>query len=234
MDILALILAGGLGKRLRPLTDRLPKPMLTINGRPILEWQVEILKRQGVRRFVFLVGYKAEAIEEYFGDGSSLGIEIRYSRESEPLGTGGALRNAARVIDREVFLMLNGDVITNLDIKPLLSKLESNEDIEAVIAAVELPSPYGILEIDENGMIRRFVEKPTIENTWINAGIYAMRRSIVEKCPEKGDIEKTVFPQLAVQGRLAAVKYTGVVWKSIDSHKDIEEATEAISEIIQK
>ncbi len=229
MGGLAVILAGGLGKRLRPITERIPKPMIEVAGKPILQWQVEFLSQNGINKFIFLVGYKAEVIERYFNDGSEMGVEILYSREKEPLGTAGALKNAEHLIKEEKFLMLNGDIITNLNPSPLLQAVEDNAFMVA-IASVPLPSPYGILEIEDDIVIG-FKEKPQIPGIWINAGIYAMRKEIIEMCPTKGDIEKTVFPILAEQKRIRVVKYEDVVWKSIDSHKDIDEATKLIEKI---
>ncbi|MEM1775262.1 MAG: nucleotidyltransferase family protein, partial [Desulfurococcaceae archaeon] len=114
--MLAAILAGGLGKRLRPYTDDLPKPMIQVADRPILEWQILWLKKYGIREIVLLVGYRKEKIIEYFGSGSKLGVKITYVVEDDPLGTGGAIKNAEHVLSKdEVFLVLNGDIITNLN-----------------------------------------------------------------------------------------------------------------------
>jgi len=220
-----LILAGGYGKRLRPYTENIPKPLIPIKGRPILEYQLHWLKGQGVDRFVFLVGYKADKIIEYFGDGSKWGVEIEYSVEEEPLGTGGALRNASRYVDEEVFIVLNGDVITDLRILPLLENLGR---YKASIALIPMPSPYGIVETDEEGVVTRFREKPILEDKWINGGVYAMRREILRILPEKGDIEKTVFPHLAEEKLMVGVRYQGVFWRSIDTIKDLEYMEEKV------
>ncbi|MEM1620104.1 MAG: nucleotidyltransferase family protein [Fervidicoccaceae archaeon] len=228
--MLALIYAGGLGKRLRPLTDAIPKPMIRVGGKPILQWQLEHLRRHDVRRILLLVGYKAEAIEKYFGDGSAFGVEIKYSREEEPLGTAGSLAKALELVNTEKFLLLNGDIITNIDVRKLLEALDNEPKAGASIAAVELPSPFGVLQIDESGLVRGFVEKPRLKDVWINAGLYAMRKSVVEGlCPRRGDVERTLLPALAEEGRLVAVRYPGALWKSIDSFKDLEEAEELVS-----
>lgn len=231
-NIQVVILAGGLGLRLRPITEKVPKPMIEVAGKPILEWQLEWYKRHGFRRFVFLVGYKWEVISEYFGDGRRWGVEIRYSREEEPLGTAGALRNALPQIDSDSIVMSNGDVITTLNPLRLLQILESSTETDIVIAAVELPSPYGVLDISPEGVIKGFREKPLIKNVWINAGVYAMKRSIAVEAPEKGDLEKTVFPQKASQGRVRAVTYPDTPWKSVDNFKDIREAEKILKQTI--
>jgi len=217
----ALILAGGLGKRLRPYTDETPKPLIKVAGKPILEHQIIWLKKQGVEEFIILVGYKREKILEYFGDGNRLGVKIEYSIEEEPLGTGGAIKNAKEYLENiSSFLVLNGDILTDLRILPLIDSL--NEDIVGVLALVPLPSPYGIVEFDDEGYILRFREKPLIEDYWINAGVYLFNKSIFKYLPDKGDIEKITFPILADKGLLKSVRYQGIFWRSIDTFKDIE------------
>ena len=224
----AVILAGGYGKRLRPLTIDKPKPLVEIAGKPILLWQIEWLKKYNIDEIVLLVGYLRDKIIEYIGSGRKFDVKVTYVVEDEPLGTGGALKNAELVLrNEEKFLVLNGDIITNLDPLKLLANV--NENIVVSIAAVPLRSPYGILSIDEKGYIIRFEEKPIIENYWINAGVYAMTPKIFEYLPDKGDIERTTFPKLASEKRLIATKYTGVLWRSIDTYKDVEEAGKELS-----
>jgi NDP-sugar pyrophosphorylase family protein len=217
----AVILAGGFGKRLRPYTDKTPKSLIKVAGRPILEHQILWLRKQGIEEFILLVGYKREKILEYFGNGERLGVKIEYSIEEEPLGTGGAIKNAkGKLKNTSSFLILNGDILTDLRILPLIDSL--NKDVVGVLALVPLPSPYGIVEFDDEGYILRFREKPLLEDYWINAGVYLFNESIFEYLPDKGDIEKITFPTLADEGLLKAVKYQGVFWRSIDTFKDIE------------
>ena len=227
---LAAILAGGYGKRLRPLTIERPKPLLEVAGKPILLHLIEWLKYYGISDIVLLVGYLKEKIIEAVGSGSKYGVTIVYSVEDEPLGTGGALRNAAGILAKtEKFLLVNGDILTNLDPRPLLDKV--NDEIYVAIATVPLRSPYGILEITEDGMVRRFREKPILEDHWINAGVYAMTPKVIEYLPARGDLEKATLPRLASESRVAAVRYDirRVYWRSIDSVKDLEEASAEIA-----
>lgn len=224
-----MILAGGYGKRLRPLTENLPKPLLEVAGKPILFWQIEFFKKHGVREFVLAVGYLKEKVMEKVGSGEKLGIKAIYVVEDEPLGTGGAIKNAEPVLrNEEKFLVSNGDVITNLDATKLCQAL--TDDLVAVMALVPLPSPYGIV-ITDNGKVVEFKEKPKLKDYWINAGIYCMKPEIFKYLPTSGDIEKTAFPELAKEGKLGAVKFPDAFWKSIDSHKDLEEANKILSEI---
>lgn len=222
-NLLGVILAGGFGKRLKPLTDRIPKNLIEINNKPIIQHQIEWLKSQGVKRFLILTGYLSQMMIDYLGDGRKFGVKIVYSKENDPLGTGGAVKNAYKYLDNENnFILVNGDIITNIDIYPLVENINRYADCIGVLSTVPLPSPYGIIEFDKEGKIQKFVEKPLIEDYWINAGVYLFKKDVLEYLPEKGDLEKTTLPRLAELGKLRVVKYMGVFWRSIDSHKDVE------------
>ncbi|WP_016730431.1 nucleotidyltransferase family protein [Saccharolobus islandicus] len=219
----AVILAGGYGKRLRPLTDDRPKPLIEVAGRPIIEWQISWLKQFGITSFVILTGYKWEVLIKWLSENEKrLGISTYFSIEEEPLGTGGALRKVERLLSTEnTFIVLNGDIITNLDI----SKLKISNENVMTMSLVPLKSPYGIVETKDDKIID-FKEKPILENYWINAGVYLMRKEIFKYLPEKGDMEKLTFPKLAKESLLIGIKYYDVYWRSIDTIKDIEEVSE--------
>jgi len=228
----AVILAGGYGKRLRPLTETTPKPLLQVAGKPIIVHQIEWLRSHGFNEIVVTVGWLKEKIIDELGSGSKFGVTIVYAVEEEPLGTGGALYNIKDVLaKRERFLVINGDILTNLDPTKLLEAL--SKGYSASIAAVELKSTYGVMEIAEDGKVLRFREKPVIPDYWINAGVYAMTPGTLKYMPERGDLERTALPRLASEGRLVAVKYSlnTIYWRSIDSHKDLEEASREIEEM---
>ncbi|MFQ6134231.1 MAG: NDP-sugar synthase [Nitrososphaerales archaeon] len=218
-----VILAGGFGKRLRPLTDSKPKPLIRVSGVPILLWQLNWLREHGIDDVVICAGYLKERIVNYIGDGDRFGVNAEYAIEETPLGTGGALKNAKNLLEgEESFVMLNGDILTNLDPQELYKRVDGRA--EAAIAVVPLPSPYGIIDIEEDDTIRGFREKPLLEGYWINAGAYCLSSSILDDLPDKGNIETTTFPKLAETGAIKAVRYRDAFWRSIDSHKDIEEA----------
>ncbi len=222
------ILAGGFGKRLRPLTEETPKPMVKVAGYPIILWQIMLFKSYGYRDFVILAGYRWEKIVEGLGSGRKLGVRIAYVVEDEPLGTGGAIKNAEHVLKgEEYFIVTNGDIITNINLRPLVERVLSSDAVGG-IALVNLRSPYGVVEVDEGGFVREFKEKPVLDYK-INAGIYVFKQQIFSYLPPKGDIEKTAFPRLASERKLVGVTYNEVYWRSIDTLKDLEEASEYLS-----
>ena len=220
----AIILAGGRGKRLKPVTDYIPKPLVPIKNIPIIEWQIRYLKKFGIREVIICTGYKADMIESYLSM-KKLGMKIKFSIEKTPLGTGGAIKKAGKWINDKSFFVINGDTITNIDLDKLVSKKNS-------IAAIELRTKYGILETESDKIIN-FREKKEISDTWMNAGIYHLQKDVLKKLPIKGDIEKTVFPDYAKKGLLNTIKFKNVEWFSVDSFKDMEECSERVEKIIK-
>jgi len=220
----AIILAGGRGKRLKPVTDYVPKPLVPIKNIPIIEWQIKYLKKFGIKEVIICTGYKADMIESYLNM-KKLGIKIKFSIEKSPLGTGGAIKKAGKMINEKSFFVINGDTITNIDLRKLASTKNS-------IAAIELRTKYGILEVESDKIIN-FKEKKEIPDTWMNAGIYHLQKEIIKKLPVKGDIEKTVFPDYAKKGLLDTIKFKNVEWFSVDSFKDMEECSVKVEKIIK-
>ena len=210
----AIILSGGIGKRLKPMTDHVPKPLIPLNNIPIIEWQIRYFKKFGVNECIICTGYKSEQIINYLKP-KKLGVKIDYSIEKTPLGTGGAIKNASNFIDDENFFVINGDVITNIDPR----KLRANPNS---IAVIPLRSSFGIVALNKN-KVKRFEEKPEISDHWMNAGIYYLSKETLKQLPKKGNIEHVTFPILASNNSLFVVKYEKDFWCSIDSHKDIEE-----------
>jgi len=220
----AIILAGGRGKRLRPITDYVPKPLVPIKNIPIIEWQLKYLKKFGIDEVIICTGYKQEMIENHLNM-KDIGIKIKFSIEKSPLGTGGAIKKAGKMIKDKSFFVINGDTITNIDLKKLATK-------KNVIAAIELRTKYGILETDDDKIIN-FKEKKEISDTWMNAGIYHLEKEVLKELTNKGDIEKTVFPDYAKKGILNTVKFKNAKWYSVDSFKDMEECSLEVEKIIK-
>ncbi len=224
----ALIIAGGRGERLRPLTDNLPKPMVPIDGRPLLSYQIERMVASGVTDVVFLCGYMGNIIREYFGDGSTAGFRAHYSLEETPLGRGGAIRKGMSLLpkDSETFVVANGDNITSQSINALLKRHEETGAI-ATVMLVPYPNSYGVVMTDDEGLVTRFSEKEPLPH-WINSGIYIFSREIWPLLPEIGDHETKTFPALASKRRLAAYK-SKEMWMTVDSQKDLREISEILS-----
>ena len=219
-----IILAGGKGKRLRPITDYVPKPLIPIKNISIIEWQIKYLKKFGISEIIICSGYKTKMIENYLNN-KKLGIKITFSVEDKPLGTGGAIKKAGKKIKDKSFLVINGDIITNIDLKKLIKKNNA-------IASIQLKTKFGILQTDGNKIIK-FDEKKEIENLWMNAGIYHLNKETLKELPTVGDIEKTLFPDYAKKEKLTTIKFTNSKWYSIESFKDMEECSRVIKKIIK-
>jgi NDP-sugar pyrophosphorylase family protein len=230
--VITVILAGGLGKRLRPLTSDRPKPMIQINNTPIIELQLNWLKKFGMKDIIVLVGHLKEKIKHHLADGKRFGVNISYIEEHMPLGTGGALKNAKTQISQNGntdtgFFVINGDILTDLDLFTISEKGSMS------LALVPLKSTFGIVETNGD-LVSKFVEKPSIKDMWVNAGVYYFSNEIFDYLPDKGNLENVTLPMLVEKQKLKAKKFSNNYWRSIDSHKDIEEASEEIQQVFEK
>ena len=216
----AIILAGGRGKRLRPITDKIPKPLILINNKPLIERTINYLKTYGITEIIVSSGYKSNLIEKFLKKKKNFGCNIIFSIEKTPLGTGGAVRKALRFVDDESFVVLNGDIVTNINLKKILKKPNT-------IAANELKTKFGTMDI-RNNKILKFNEKKDVSNVWMNPGIYHLSKNIEKIIPKKGSLEGIVFPKMAKNKTLETIKFKNALWFSIDSHKDIEECSKEI------
>ena len=201
----ALILAGGEGTRLRPLTSTVPKPVVPLVDRPFIRFMLDWLHSHGVDDVVMSCGHLASGVRNVLGDGSSFGLRLRYVEEPRPLGTGGALKFAESLL-AERFLMLNGDVLTDID---LTAQIEQHERTGATatlaLTPVEDPSAYGLVRTRDGGEVTEFVEKPApdqIDTNNISAGAYVLERSVLEllEADQPASIERDVFPRLVGDG----------------------------------
>ncbi|MBS1263536.1 MAG: Bifunctional protein GlmU [Methanonatronarchaeales archaeon] len=221
----AFILAGGRGRRLRPLTDEVPKPLVEVDGKPLLHYQLELLEGYGVDEAVLLTGWLSDVVEDRMGSRFN-SIRLRYSREDggDRLGTAGALKNASGYAD-ERFILLNGDVLTDVDLSEMWA-LHDAEGGLVTIATVNLPSPYGVLDC-EDSLVRRFREKPELPYR-INAGIYVLEPEVVEHAPERGSLERDVLPPLVAEGRVYSFHARDALWKDVGTHKDLDRAEDLV------
>jgi mannose-1-phosphate guanylyltransferase len=229
----AVILAGGEGTRLRPLTLGTPKPVVPVVDRPFLRHQLDLLASADVRDVVFSVAYRPERVEAVFGDGAALGMSIRYAVEPSPLGTGGAVRHALPLLDERTIVM-NGDVLTDVDLPRLVRQhQERGASATILLTPVANPAAYGLVETDASGRVLRFVEKPEpqqITTDTINAGIYILETRVVELIPPavKHSIERGFFPALLGRGDMVLGPVHRGYWidigtpaKYLQVHRDI-------------
>jgi len=225
----AIVLAGGRGERLRPFTADRPKAMVEIHGTPLLAYQLRWLRGQGVTAVVIACGYRHEVIRDFFGDGGGWDLRISYSVEEEPLGRGGALKQAMHSLpaDRDLCLATNGDIITDLALAPVVEQ-HRRDGVPATVVVTPFRSPYGIVEVDARNRVTGFREKPELPY-WVNAGIYVFSREVLPLLPDRGDHEDTTFPQLAAQGRLGAY-CSRAFWRGVDTAKDLMEVARALEE----
>ncbi len=230
----ALILAGGEGTRLRPLTSTIPKPVVPLVGRPFISYMLQWLLRHGIDDVILGCGFMADGVRAVLDDGSGLGVRLRYLEEPTPLGTGGALKFAEDLLE-ERFFMLNGDVLTDMD---LTAQLEQHERTGAratlALYPVEDPSAYGLVRCQPDGSVSEFIEKPGVEEldtNLINAGAYILERGVLEGMPPAGtnvSIERELFPTLVGRGLYGYE--AGGYWMDIGTPDRYLEATYDILE----
>jgi len=220
----ALILCGGLETRVRPSSFTTPKPLLPIGYQPLLEYQIEYLKRYEFDRIILAIGFLQEQIVRYL-DEHKLGIKLRYSFEKEPLDTGGAIKNAESMINSDL-LALNGDVIfSGLDLDKLIyAHKKSNSLATLVLARSATPTRFGAVEVDAENRVVSFVEKPRrqpIGESWVNAGVYVISPSALAKIPKgkRTSLEMDVFPRLMREGSIYGYKHEGY-WVDVGTPED--------------
>jgi len=220
----AIILAGGKAERLGPAAEGRPKPLVELGGRPLAAYQVVSLAQAGVVRvLVSCAAGQGSLFEEELGD---LGPEIVPVEEPEPLGRGGGLRLAAEQLQGDEAFALNGDELVDLDFSELLAR-QHEIPVAATIAVAPLESPFGVVELGEGDLVTRFEEAPRLPH-WVSCGIYVLGREAIDRLPERGDHERTTFPELAAEGKLAAFRHEGL-WLTVNTPKDLRRAEEAIA-----
>jgi len=220
MDV--VILLAGRGVRLGKLTKEIPKPMLDINGKPFLFYLVNLMRKQGFRDFVFITSFKHEVIENYFKDGEDFGINIKYSIQDKPYGTGGNLVTALDKIESQEFLVLNGDTIFNIDFNLFIQKHKENNSKNSIaLKKISYPGRYGIVEVDDKNKITKFSEKKRIEGeALINGGAYILNKSDFCNFEKKTfiSLEENIFPNLDLKGFEMGGKFIDI--GTLDSYKE--------------
>ncbi len=214
----ALILAGGFGKRLMPLTKSIPKTLVSVGGKPILYWQIKWLESFGINNFVLLGGHKADKIVKYV---KSIGYsdKFKFSIEKEPLGSAGALRKASSLLaNEEKFILSNGDNITDINVK----KLHLPGKTLCCISLKPYRSRAGIATV-KNNLVTSFEEKPVLKGYWNNMGVSLISNKLLKYLPKKGSLEFDIYPKLIKQKRLACVTFSNNYHRAVDTFKDYQE-----------
>lgn len=220
----AVILAGGLGTRLRPLTYVVPKPMLPVAGKPLLERTLNYLREYGFKEAIICVAYLKRQIIDYFKD-SSFGIEVRFAEADNPLGTGGQLKTAEGYIDG-TFLAMNGDIITSMNLRNLVNFHQEHSGIGAIaLKEYKVEIPYGYIETDSNALIQNFQEKPAITYK-ANAGVYVFEPKLFDfiESDKTVSLEREVFPQLIKQGKRLYGYHEEAFWADVGDLAQYEKA----------
>ncbi|MFA6888744.1 MAG: nucleotidyltransferase family protein [Candidatus Woesearchaeota archaeon] len=231
---IAFILAGGKGTRLRPITNEIPKPMMPLHDKPILQHALDLFKKYGITEIVMSIGYKGEKIKEYFGNGTRFGVNITYIEEIEPLGTAGPL-NLARQYLTDTFVMCNADELKNIDLNEMYLFHKDNGAM-ATIALTTVPDPtqYGVAKL-MGSKILEFIEKPaagTAPSNLINAGLYILEPSVLDSIPKgTSSIERDVFPTIATNGKLFGFPFSGQ-WFDTGTLERYEDAMQKWTDIV--
>jgi mannose-1-phosphate guanylyltransferase/phosphomannomutase len=226
----AVVMAGGSGSRLRPLTIQRPKPMIPIVNKPVISHILDLLKRHNITEIIITVQYLADFIQDFFGEGKSLGMKIKYSVEETPLGTAGSVKNARKFLD-DTFLVISGDALTDFDLTSLV-KYHKNADTLATLAIYNIPNPveYGVININNEGHITRFQEKPSrgsVMSDYVNTGIYVLEPEILDYFESNTpfDFGHDLFPMLHKQGHTLHGYTTEGYWCDVGNIAEYMRAT---------
>ncbi len=226
----AVVMAGGEGSRLRPLTSRLPKPLAPIANRPVMHHIVDLLRQHGITEIVATLHYLADEIESYFGDGTRMGVHMSYVVEDTPLGTAGAVKMAEDRLRDDSFLIISGDALTNLNVGEMIARHRSEGNAATIaLQSVSNPLEFGVVITDEQSRITRFLEKPSwgeVFSDTINTGIYVLRPEIFDYMERGGiyDFSKDIFPRLLREGKRIGGYVTGDYWTDVGNLQQYQQA----------
>ncbi|MCM3788429.1 nucleotidyltransferase family protein [Domibacillus indicus] len=221
--MIGILLAGGRGKRLRPITDHIPKPMVPLLGKPLLDYNLNVFKRNKIYRVIMTVCYKKEVIQQHAGFGHQNGLDIEYIEECEPLGTAGSLF-ASKGLFKETLAVLSGDALTNIPLRQAYNfHKEKGARVTIVTARAEHPEHFGVCLTDQSGKLLSFLEKPSNVQLWTNqvsTGIYLVEPSLFEDYAlyGKADFAQDVFPMLLANQEPVYVYETNAYWQDIGTH----------------
>src|ERR687896_1988191 len=217
----AVILVGGLGTRLRPITYDVPKALVPLRNRPFMGYMLDFLRGGGLSGAVLSLGYLPDPIQEYLGGKQDLdGFSVDYAVENKTLGTAGGIKNAERYLDGDTFVVVNGDVLTGMDLRKAIELHKASDALATItLTSVEDPTDYGLVDVDHELVVHRFIEKPAadeVTTNLVNAGIYVLEPEVLEMIPrgQEISIEREIFPELQAKGRLRAY-ISSSYWRDI-------------------
>ena len=236
----AVVMAGGEGSRLRPLTSRRPKPLAPIANRPVMHHIVDLLRRHGITEIVATLHYLADEIENYFGDGTHMGVRMSYVVEDTPLGTAGAVKLAEDRLNNDAFVIISGDAMTDIDLTALIAHHRANRN-DATIALQRVPNPleFGVVITDDEGQITRFLEKPSwgeVFSDTINTGIYVLQPEIFEYMEAGGiyDFSKDLFPRMLYEAKRIGGYIISNYWTDVGNLQQYQQANyDALSGLVK-
>jgi mannose-1-phosphate guanylyltransferase / phosphomannomutase len=226
----AVLMAGGEGTRLRPMTASMPKPLLPVVNRPIMEHVLRLLKRHGFSETVVTVQFLASLVRNYFGDGEDLGMELHYATEQEPLGTAGSVKNAEHLLRDDTFIVISGDALTDIDLTRLVG-FHRRKGALVTVCLTRVPNPleFGITIVDDEGRVQRFLEKPTwgqVFSDTVNTGIYVMEPEVLDYVAEGEVVDWSgdVFPRLLAEDRPIYGYIADGYWEDVGTHESYVQA----------
>src|ERR671917_402002 len=217
----AVVLVGGQGTRLRPITYDIPKALVPLRNRPFIGYMLDFLRGSGLDGAVLSLGYLPDPIQEYLGDKQELdGFSVDYAVENKTLGTAGGIKNAERYLDGDTFVVVNGDVLTGMDLRKAIELHKASDALATItLTSVEDPTAYGLVEVDHDMVVRRFIEKPAadeVTTNLVNAGVYVLEPEVLAMIPtgQEVSIEREIFPELQARGRMRAY-VSSAYWRDI-------------------
>lgn len=227
----AIIMAGGEGKRLRPLTETTPKPLLKVGGKPIIEYNIDRLKQVGIKNITLSINYLGDQLVDYFGDGISKRLNIQYIREDKPLGTIGSIL-LVKDFHHEDIIVMNSDLLTNIDFKDFYKSFkDSDADMAVAATSYHVDVPYGVLEADDSNKVLSLKEKPRY-TYYSNAGIYILKKDLLKMIPQDQFYDITDLMKRLLEMNLKMVTYPiNGYWLDIGKHEDYEKAQQDVKHI---
>lgn len=227
----AVLMAGGEGKRLRPLTEKTPKPLLKVGEKPIIEYNIDRLQKVGIKNVNLSINYLGDQLVDYFGDGANRNLNIRYVRENKPLGTIGSILLVEN-FEHEDILVMNSDLLTNIDYADFFKTYKDSEaDMAVAATSYQVDIPYGVLEVNESNIVKSLKEKPRY-TYFSNAGIYIIKKDLLKMIPEDQFFDITDLINRIIEMNLKLITYPiNGYWLDIGKHEDFKKAQEDIKHI---